>query len=58
MTAYETIVSLYDLFHRAYGWTVAEIDATGLDYLLTLMRVRRLLVPIEGEKLCAIDEVL
>jgi len=49
---------LYELFHRAYGWSVAEIDATGLDYLLTLMRVRRLQVQEVGEKLHAIDEVL
>jgi hypothetical protein len=50
-------VSLYDVFHRDYGWTVAEIDATELGYLLTLMRVKSLETP-ESEDLVPIDEVL
>ena len=27
---------MYEVYHRAYGWTVAEIDATEMDYILTL----------------------
>ena len=48
---------MYDVFHRAYGWTVAEVDATELDYLLTLARVKSLEIP-DGEKIVPIDEVL
>ena len=51
-------MSLYDVFHRAYGWTVADIDATELDYLLTLMRVKSLEVPDKTEKIVPIDEVI
>ena len=51
-------MSLYDVFHRAYGWTVAEIDATEMGYLLTLMRVKALAIPERNEKLVPIDEVV
>lgn len=27
---------MYEVYHRAYGWTVAEIDNTEMDYILTL----------------------
>ena len=43
------------MFHSAYNWTVDEIDAVSVDYLLTLMRVKMLAIP--GEKLTPIDEV-
>ena len=51
-------MSLYDNFHLAYGWTVAEIDATELGYLLTLMRVKSIEIAERQEKLVPIDEVL
>ena len=49
---------MYEVYHRAYGWTVAEIDATEMGYLLTLMRVKALAIPEREEKLVPIDEVL
>lgn len=59
LTNYENIVSLYEMFHSAYHWTLAEVDATGLDYLLTLLRVKMLAMPAdETEKIVPIDEVL
>lgn len=58
MTAYEQVVLLYELFHRVYGWTVAELDATELDYLFTLMRVKTLSAPGPDSKVHYIDEVL
>ena len=60
MTTYENLVSLYELFHRSYGWTVNAVDAAEMEYLLTLLRVKALAV--QGTKLdCElhfIDEVL
>ena len=50
-------MSLYDIFHLAYGWTVAEIDATEMGYLLTLLRVKALEIPERQEKIVPIDEV-
>ena len=58
LTAYENVVQLFELFHRVYGWTVAEMDATELDYLFTLMRVKELSAPEPDSKIHYIDEVL
>ena len=44
------------MFHVAYHWTVAEVDAVSVDYLLTLIRLRLLKCP--DEELTPIDEVL
>lgn len=41
-----------------YGWTVAEMDTTELDYLFTLMRVKELSAPEPDSKIHYIDEVL
>lgn len=60
MTAYENLVSLYELFHRAYGWTAGAVDAAELAYLLTLLRVKSLAVTGSNpdSELRFIDEVL
>ena len=41
-----------------YGWTMAELDATELVYLFTLMRVKTLSAPEPDSKVHYIDEVL
>ena len=53
------MVSLYERFHSAYYWTLEEIDATSVDYLLTLLRVKMLeITEMDNGELTPIDEVL
>lgn len=52
------MVFLCELFHRIYGWSLAEVDATELAYLFSLLRVKALSGQEPEQKTQYIDEVL